>query len=148
MKASSKKEGQIDLFFGNDVKRWSHSLQKGLYSSFEKKKLFFEKDHWEVPKAWGEEASFCCLNRDDEWHQKKIVWKKNPLTTSNEHSQTCFEIALPNKMHLLLLLPGSMDFKMKFPLSQLLLLLFWTGLESLWSSISIYWKLSLPRDRN
>ena len=90
MKASSKKEGQIDLFFGNDIKRRRHSLHKKAYSSFEKKELFFEKDHWEVPKAWGEEASFRCLNRDDEWHQKKIVWKKKPLTTtSKEESQTC-----------------------------------------------------------
>ena len=75
-------------------KATEQQLTKRLIRLFEKKKLFFEKDHWEVPKAWGEEASFRCLNRDDEWHQKKIVWKlENPLTTSKEDSQTRFEIA-------------------------------------------------------
>ena len=42
MKASSKKEGQIDLFFGNDVKRWSRSLQKGLFHFWKEEAIFWK----------------------------------------------------------------------------------------------------------
>ena len=42
MKASFKKEGQIDLFFGNDVKRQTRSLQKGLFVFWKEEAIFWK----------------------------------------------------------------------------------------------------------